>query len=128
MTYTQIAALAVLIALTLDLTLRTRLVTRKVFWVSYAIILFFQLLSNGVLTGSGTVHYDGEMIIGSSSPEGSRPPFVGDGRIAFAPMEDLLFGLAMILGSQVLWIYWGRRGIQREPMSGPPIWVRDSRD
>ena len=128
MTYTQIAALAVLIALTLDLTLRTRLVTRKVFWVSYAIILFFQLLSNGVLTGSGTVHYDGEMIIGSSSPEGSRPPFVGDGRIAFAPMEDLLFGFAMILGSQVLWIYWGRRGIQREPMSGPPIWVRDSRD
>jgi lycopene cyclase domain-containing protein len=128
MTYTQIAALAVLIALTLDLTLRTRLVTRKVFWVSYAIILFFQLLSNGVLTGSGTVHYDGEMIIGSSSPEGSRPPFVGDGRIAFAPMEDLLFGFAMILGSQVLWIYWGRCGIQREPMSGPPIWVRDSRD
>jgi lycopene cyclase domain-containing protein len=128
MTYTQIAVMAVLIALTLDLTLRTRLVTRKVFWVSYAIILFFQLVSNGVLTASGTVHYDGEVIIGSSSPEGSRPPFVGDGRIAFAPMEDLLFGFAMILGSQVLWIYWGRRGIQREPLSGPPIWVRKSRD
>jgi lycopene cyclase domain-containing protein len=128
MTYTQIAVMAVLIALTLDLTLRTRLVTRKVFWVSYAIILFFQLVSNGVLTASGTVHYDGEVIIGSSSPEGSRPPFVGDGRIAFAPMEDLLFGFAMILGSQVLWIYWGRRGIQREPLSGPPIWVSKSRD
>ncbi len=126
MTYTQIAVMAVTIALVLDFALRTRLVTRKVFWVSYAIILFFQLLSNGVLTASGTVHYDGDVIIGSSSPEGTLPPFLGDGRIAFAPMEDLLFGFAMILGSQVLWIYWGRRGVQREPMSGPPIWERDS--
>ncbi|MCU0295147.1 MAG: hypothetical protein MUF33_01845 [Candidatus Nanopelagicales bacterium] len=122
MTYTQIAVMAVLLALALDQLLRTRLVTRKVFWVSYAIIVFFQLLSNGVLTGSGTVHYDGEVIIGSSSPEGARPPFIGDGRIAYAPMEDLLFGFAMILWSQALWIWFGRRGVQREPMSGPPVW------
>jgi lycopene cyclase domain-containing protein len=121
-TYTQIAVLAVVLAIALDLGLRTRLVTRRVFWVSYAIIVFFQLLSNGVLTGSGTVHYDGEVIIGSSSPEGTRPPFVGDGRVAFAPVEDLLFGFAMVLWSQVLWIFWGRRGVQRDPMSGPPIW------
>lgn len=126
MTYTQIAVMAVAIALVLDVGLRTRLITRKVFWVSYAIILFFQLVSNGVLTASGTVHYDGDVIIGSSSPEGTRPPFIGDGRIAFAPAEDLLFGFAMILGSQALWIYWGRRGVQREPMSGPPIWERSS--
>jgi len=125
-TYTQIAVMAVAIALVLDLGLRTRLITRKVFWVSYAIILFFQLVSNGVLTASGTVHYDGDVIIGSSSPEGTRPPFIGDGRIAFAPAEDLLFGFAMILGSQALWIFWGRWGVQREPMSGPPMWERDS--
>jgi hypothetical protein len=124
MTYTQIAVMAVLLALTLDQLLRTRLVTRKVFWVSYAIIVFFQLLSNGVLTGSGTVHYDGDVIIGSSSPEGSRPPFIGDGRIAYAPVEDLLFGFAMVLWSQALWIWFGRRGVQREPMSGPPVWER----
>ncbi len=122
MTYTQIAVMAVVLALVLDQALRTRLVTRKVFWVSYAIIVFFQLLSNGVLTASGTVHYDGEVIIGSTSPEGSLPPFLGDGRIVFAPAEDLLFGFAMILGSQVLWIFWGRRGVQREPLSGPPVW------
>jgi lycopene cyclase domain-containing protein len=124
MTYTQIAVSAVVLAMALDLLLRTRLVTRRVFWVSYAIILFFQLLSNGVLTASGTVHYDGEVIIGGPSPEGVRPPFIGDGRIAFAPVEDLLFGFAMVLWSQVLWIYWGRRGVQREPVSGPPRWER----
>jgi hypothetical protein len=125
MTYTQIAVMAVLLAVTLDVLLRTRLVTRKVFWVSYAIIVFFQLLSNGVLTGSGTVHYDGAVILGESSPEGARPPFMGQGRVAYAPIEDLLFGFAMILWSQVLWIYLGRRGVQREPKSGPPIWVRN---
>lgn len=124
MTYTQLAVSAVMLALVLDLALRTRLVTRRVFWVSYAIILFFQLLSNGVLTGSGTVHYDGDVIIGNSSPENGRPPFIGEGRVAFAPIEDLLFGFAMVLFSQVLWIYWGRRGIQAQPRSGPPIWVR----
>lgn len=124
MTYTQIAVMAVTLALVLDFALRTRLVTRKVFWVSYAIIVFFQLLSNGVLTGSGTVHYDGAVIIGESSPEGARPPFIGEGRVAFAPVEDLLFGFAMILWSQVLWIWFGRRGVQREPRSGPPIWVK----
>jgi hypothetical protein len=124
MTYTQIAVFAAGLAVTLDVLLRTRLVTRRVFWVSYAIILFFQLLSNGVLTASGTVHYDGEVIIGGPSPEGVRPPFLGDGRIAFAPVEDLLFGFAMVLWSQVLWIYWGRRGVQRQPVSGPPRWER----
>ena len=125
MTYTQIALMAVTLAVALDFGLRTRLVTRRVFWVSYAIIVFFQLLSNGVLTGSGTVHYDGAVIVGNDSPEGVRPPFIGEGRIAFAPVEDLLFGFAMILWSQVLWIYVGRRGVQREPRSGPPIWVRE---
>jgi len=123
-TYTQIAFVAAVAAVALDLLLRTRLVTRKVFWVSYAIILFFQLLSNGVLTGSGTVHYDGAVIFGDSSPEGVRPPFLGQGRIAYAPVEDLLFGFAMILWSQVFWIYFGRRGVQRKPRSGPPIWER----
>lgn len=124
MTYTQIAVMAASLAVVLDFALRTRLVTRKVFWVSYAIIVFFQLLSNGVLTGSGTVHYDGAVILGESSPEGARPPFIGQGRIAYAPVEDLLFGFAMILWSQVLWIWLGRRGVQREPKSGPPVWVR----
>lgn len=127
MTYTQLAVVAVAGAIALDMVLRTRLVGRKVFWVSYAIIVFFQLLSNGVLTGSGTVHYDGEFILGDSSPEQGLPPFLGSGRIAFAPVEDLLFGFAMLLGSQVLWIYAGRRGLQREPRSGPPMWQRRRR-
>jgi hypothetical protein len=35
-------------------------------------------------------------------------------RIAAAPLEDLLFGFALILSTMGLWEFWGRRGFQRE--------------
>jgi lycopene cyclase domain-containing protein len=123
-TYTQIALLAAALAVALDFGLRTRLVTRRVFWVSYAIIVFFQLITNGMFTGFGVVRYDGDAIIGETSPEVGPPPFLGEGRIAFAPVEDLLFGFALILLTIALWVFWGRRGVQRTPWAGPPIWRR----
>lgn len=122
-TYTTIGLSAVLAVLIADLFIfRTKLVTRRIFWVSYAIILFFQLVTNGMFTGFQIVKYDGEAIIGSTSPANSAPPFIGDGRIAFAPVEDLLFGFSIVLLTLVLWVFWGRRGIDRTPVSGPPIW------
>ena len=125
MTYTQRGVLAVVIAVALDLwVFRTRLVTRRVFWVSYAIIVFFQLITNGMFTGFGIVRYSGEAIIGGSSPESGPPPFIGDGRLAFAPVEDLLFGFALVLLSLCCWIWLGRRGVERTPLAGPPIWRR----
>jgi len=125
MTYTQLGIVAVIVMLILDLgILRTRLVTRKIFWVSYAIIVFFQLITNGMFTGFGIVKYDGDAIIGSTSPVEGPPPFIGDGRLAFAPVEDLLFGFAIVLMSLSLWIFWGRRGVQRTPKAGPPRWYR----
>ena len=125
MTYTQLGVLAVVIAVALDLwVFRTRLVTRRVFWVSYAIIVFFQLITNGMFTGFGIVRYSGEAIIGGSSPESGPPPFIGDGRLAFAPVEDLLFGFALVLLSLSCWIWLGRRGVERTPLAGPPIWRR----
>lgn len=123
MTYTQLAVTSVVIMVLLDLfAFRTRLVTRKAFWVSYAIIVFFQLITNGMFTGFGIVQYDGDAIVGSTSPEQGAPPFIGDGRIAFAPFEDLLFGFSLILLSLSLWVMFGRWGISRTPMAGPPIW------
>lgn len=125
MTYTQLAVGSVLIVVAVDLwLLRTRMVTRRVFWTSYAIVVFFQLVTNGMFTGFGVVRYDGDAIIGETSPEVGPPPFLGEGRIAFAPVEDLLFGFALILLTIALWVFWGRRGVQRTPMAGPPIWRR----
>jgi hypothetical protein len=121
--YTQLAVLSVAVVIVVDLfVLRTRMVTRKSFWVPYAIIVFFQLLTNGVLTGFAIVTYDGNFIIGESTPVEGAPPMFGEGRIAFAPLEDLLFGFSLVLLSICMWVFLGRRGVQRTPMAGPPIW------
>jgi lycopene cyclase domain-containing protein len=103
--YTLATALGVLGALLLDLlVLRTRLVTRPVFWATYPIIIAFQLLSNGILTGRGIVRYDPDAIVGW--------------RLVYAPVEDLLFGFALVLCSLSVWVWLGRRGVQPGPRAG----------
>jgi hypothetical protein len=125
MTYTQLAVAAVIGAVLIDVfVVRTRLVARRVFWASYAIMFFFQLLTNGVLTGLKVVRYDGEVILGEDTPAVGPPPFLGEGRIAFAPVEDLMFGFGLILLTLATWVWLGRRGVQREPIAGPPRWRR----
>jgi len=125
MSYTQLAVVSVVVMVLVDLfVLRTRMVTRKSFWVPYAIVVFFQLLTNGVLTGFAIVTYDGNFIIGESTPAEGPPPMFGEGRIVFAPLEDLLFGFSLVLLSIAMWVYLGRRGVQRTPVAGPPIWRR----
>lgn len=100
MTYTGLALIAVAFTVLLDLVvLRTHLLARRAFWVSYAIILCFQLLINGVLTGRQVVRYNPADIIGW--------------RVAFAPVEDLLFGFALVSQTLCWWVWWGRRGVQR---------------
>ena len=105
MTYTAIAVVAVLVALALDRWVaRTRLTTTGDWWAAYAITVFFQLLTNGWLTGRGIVLYAPDAIIGSDVVT-----FVGDGRLVFAPVEDLAFGFALVLTSCVAWVWLGRR-------------------
>jgi lycopene cyclase domain-containing protein len=103
--YTLAACLGALAALTVDLViLRTRLVLRRLWWTSYAIVVGFQLLTNGVLTGRRIVTYNPDAILGV--------------RVAFAPVEDLLFGFAMVLLTLSVWVWLGRRGVQYEPRAG----------
>ncbi len=121
MTYLQIALIYIAIALLLDFViLKTKVLKAKMFWLSYSIVLFFQFLTNGVLTGFLIVTYNPRILIGSGEYLTNRPPLIGDGRLFFAPMEDVLFGFSMIVFTISLWIYFGRRGIQKEPVSGPP--------
>ena len=115
MTYTQIAVAMILATVVLDLwVLRTRLLTRKAFWTAYAIVVFFQLLTNGILTGFNIVRYNGDVIIGSATPV-----LIGDGRLFYAPIEDLMFGFSLVVQTMAWWVFWGRRGIQVEPKAGP---------
>jgi lycopene cyclase domain-containing protein len=98
--YTHIAVLAFIFSVVFDLSIiKARLLRRAVFWTSYAIIFTFQLITNWWLTSRNIVMYSPEAIIGI--------------RIASAPVEDLLFGFALILCVLNMWIFWGRKGIQK---------------
>ena len=99
MIYSDIALVGVIFAVFFDLYgVKTALLSKSVFWTSYAIIVPFQLITNWWLTSRGIVTYNPDAIIGT--------------RIAGAPIEDLLFGFALVLSTMSLWVYWGRKGIQ----------------
>ena len=96
MSYTFLALIGVAGAAMVDQAFwRTNLLRRKAFWTAYGIMLFFQLIVNGVLTGLPVVRYDPDAIIGA--------------RIVYAPIEDLLFGFAMVLLTLSTWVWLGRR-------------------
>ncbi len=96
MSYTAIAVISILISGTLDIyIIKSKLLTRKIFWTSYAIILPFQLLTNWWLTSREIVIYNDSKIISI--------------RIASAPIEDLFFGFSLVLSVLAFWIYFGRR-------------------
>jgi lycopene cyclase domain-containing protein len=100
MIYSDIAIAAFAISVMADLFLfKNSMLTRAAFWSSYAIILPFQLLTNWWLTSRDIVMYAPNAIIGL--------------RICSAPMEDLLFGFALVLSVMGMWEFWGRKGIQR---------------
>lgn len=97
--YTVLAVVAVAAAFGVDRRLvRTRLTSSSDWWVAYGVVLFFQLLTNGWLTGRGIVRYDSDAILG-----GSRVSWFGDGRLFWAPVEDLGFGFALVLISCAVW-------------------------
>jgi lycopene cyclase domain-containing protein len=101
MTYSDIAITALSLAVLADLFLfKNSMLTRAAFWTSYAIILPFQFLTNWWLTSRNIVMYNPDAITGT--------------RICGAPVEDLLFGFALVLSVMGLWEFWGRRGMQRK--------------
>jgi lycopene cyclase domain-containing protein len=91
--YYDIALSAVFSAVVLDLfLLKSRMMTRGIFWLTYFLILPFQLLTNWWLTSNGIVMYTDTEIIGQ--------------RLAGAPIEDLLFGFSMILLTLSAWEFF----------------------
>jgi lycopene cyclase domain-containing protein len=100
MSYTGLAVLGAVLAGGVDLlALRTKLLLHKAFWAAYAIMVFFQLVTNGVLTGLPVVRYDPDGIIGW--------------RLVHAPVEDLLFGFALIVVTLSIWVRLGARAATR---------------
>jgi lycopene cyclase domain-containing protein len=107
MSYTVAALLGVVAASVVDmLVLRTNLLRRKAFWTAYAIVLFFQLIVNGLLTGLKIVRY--------------RPATILGWRIVYAPVEDVLFGFVLVLVTLSLWVWAGRRAARSTHHGGRP--------
>jgi len=113
--YTVAATVAILVAILVDLCLRTALVRSRTWWTSYGIVVGFQLLTNGWLAGRGIVRYGDDAILGTD-----RIVFFGDGRIAYAPVEDLGFGFALVLLSCSAWVWTGARSRARSTIPTPP--------
>ena len=101
MSYTELSILSVILVILIDrYILKSRLLEKKAYWTAYAIIIFFQLLTNWWLTSRNILSYSEAAIIGW--------------RIASAPVEDLLFGFSMVTLTISLWIFWGRKGVERD--------------
>ncbi|BCZ20176.1 lycopene cyclase domain-containing protein [Mycobacterium senriense] len=91
--YTLPAAVAVLLVCTLELAvLRTGLFRRPAYWLSMLIVLGFQIPVDGWLTklSSPIVIYDDKQL------SGVRFPFD-------IPVEDFLFGFALVTAVLLLW-------------------------
>ena len=100
MIYSDIAIASLLFAVLFDLYgIKTQLLTKSVFWTSYAIILPMQLIANWWLTSRNIVIYNPDAIIGR--------------RLAGAPLEDLLFGFSLVLTVMSMWVYLGKRGVRK---------------
>ncbi len=105
MSYTALALVGVVVAVLVDVVvLRTKLLRRKVFWTAYGIVVFFQLITNGILTGLPIVRYDPDRIIGW--------------RLIHAPVEDLLFGFALVTITLAMWVWAGRRDARARRHAG----------
>jgi lycopene cyclase domain-containing protein len=90
MNYTILAGIGIVGAAVFDLLiLRTWLLVTARFWFAWGILVFFQLITNAWLTGRGIVQYDDDAILGI--------------RIAWAPVEDLAFGFALIVLTLSIW-------------------------
>jgi lycopene cyclase domain-containing protein len=90
MSYTALAITGVFLTVITDLfILRSRLLLTKRYWASYAIVVFFQLITNWWLTSRNIVQYSDDAIIGP--------------RIASAPIEDLLFGFTLVTLVLIRW-------------------------
>lgn len=96
MSYTMLAIIAVVVAIVVDTAVtKSRILATGAFYFSWTILVFFQLLTNGWLTGRNIVMYDEEQIIGR--------------RLGFAPVEDLLFGFALVVITISVWVRLGNR-------------------
>lgn len=100
--YTVAAALAAVLVVVAEVAwLRTGLFRTAAYWISMAIVFFFQVLVDGWLTklSAPIVLYDPDEFLGVRFPWD-------------VPVEDYLFGFALVTLVMLLWERAGRRTVE----------------
>lgn len=90
--YTLLALISALLALILDLILKTKLFKSKKFWVFWAVMFVLMFIVNGYLTWRPVVLYGESYFLGI--------------RLFTIPLEDFLYGFGLITANIVLWEYY----------------------
>ncbi len=97
--YTLPAVVAVVIVCVLELTvLRTGLFRKPAYWISMVIVVGFQILTDGWLTKLSAPI----VIYNEQHTSGLRFPWD-------IPVEDFLFGWALVTGVLLLWVKQGQK-------------------
>ena len=107
MEYTWAAVAGVVAVVLLEvLWLRTGVFRTATFWIAYGIVVFFQVLVDGWLTklSAPIVVYNPDTFTGW------RAPFD-------VPVEDYLFGFALVTLTILIWVHLGRG--RRRPAGAP---------
>jgi lycopene cyclase domain-containing protein len=103
--YTLFCLVALGITGGLETFLRTGLLRDRRYWIALGIVAFFQILADGWLTCRPIVTYAPAQFSGLRL---GCPPFRLF-RAGGMPLEDLIFGFAMITQGLMWWEWWGRR-------------------
>jgi lycopene cyclase domain-containing protein len=103
--YTLFCAIALGLTLGLEAVLRTGVLRSGRFWIAMAIVGFFQVLVDGWLTCRPVVTYAEAQFSGVRLGCPRSDLFTAAGM----PLEDMLFGFAMITQALIWWVWWGRR-------------------
>lgn len=103
--YTLFCAVALALTLGLEAVLRTGLLRDRRFWIAMAIVGFFQVLVDGWLTCRPVVTYAEAQFSGIRLGCPASSLFAAGGM----PLEDVVFGFAMITQALLWWVWWGRR-------------------
>jgi len=93
--YTLFAVISVAVTVIADFALRTRILTKPMFWLFMVVIFCFKLAVNGYLTGALIIIYNPRFFLGA--------------RLGSIPFEDFLFGFSMVTLTVIFWEYFKKK-------------------
>lgn len=93
--YTLISIIFVILTITLDFVLKTRLILNKKFRVFWAVMFVLIFIVNGYLTWRPIVIYGESFYLGV--------------RLFTIPVEDFLFGFSLITLNIIIWEYYNNK-------------------